>query len=354
MITSRHPLYTSVLSLAGAALVVSLAACGGPAPPPTPTPTLPPTPEVRCIPWYEAPDHIGEEVCVEGRILEVRSADTPNPRFAFFIFDPSFDDVIHITYGKFYAWVHSDDWCEYFSDCAEHGPFSTELNGACAHVFGTVERELDRIRTVVTDRAQIEIIDCSACQVPEACASPEARPVGTGEEGTVLIVIAPTGFNDDEYTEVRTVLEASGYAVVVASRSLETAAGDYGFLQIQPDLALADVEVADYDAVVFIGGRGAETYRDDPEAHRVARQAVEEGRVLAAISTGPVILARAGALEGREATVYDPATNCPELEAGGATCTGERIQRDGLVVTARLEQAADEFAGAIIEALQGP
>lgn len=331
-------------------LAICLAACATPAPTATRTPS--PAPEVACIPWYEAPDHLGEDLCVEGRIVEVHSADTPRPRIAFFIFDPAFSDFDY-HYGRYYACVHSDDWTEYFSDGAQRGPFSTQLDGACARVYGPIEQKWgSRVRTIVTARSQIEIIDCDACQHAAACALPQAQPAGVGGRGTVLLVVAPSGFNDDEYAGVRATLEARGYAVVVASSSLDVAVGDYGLLQVQPDLALADVDAAEYDALVFVGGRGSMVYWDDPEAHRIARDALGAGRVLAATTLAPVILARAGVLEGREATVYDPAIHCPELEAGGAVCTGERVQRDGAVVTARLEGAAEAFAVAIDEVVQ--
>jgi len=335
----------------GVTLTVVLAACGGPTPSPVPTPTATPTPvptvRVQCIPWYDAPDHIGETTCVEGRVFKVRIANAP--RFAFFLFDPSFTSIDYCC-GKFYAWVRSEDWCEYFTDCR----ITHELDGVCAHVFGTVEKEMGRIRIVVTDRSQIEIIDCATCQNPQACIDPWAVPTPVGDRGTVLLIIAPSGFNDDVYAKVRAAFGAARYTVVVASRSLDPATGDYGLLEVQPDLALADVDVADYDAVVFVGGRGATVYWDDPQAHRIARQAVEQGKVVAAVTTAPVILARAGVLEGRRATVYDPAVHCPALEAGGAICTGERVQRDGRIVTARLEQAAEQFAETVVEALEGP
>ena len=326
-------------------LSVGLAAC-------RPTAASPQRTAVRYIPWYDAPDHVGETTCVEGRIIEVHAADTPNPRFAFFIFDPEFNDFDYV-YGKFYAWVHSDDWTEYFSDGEERGAFSTELDGACARVFGTIERRYgSRIQIPVTERAQIEIIDCAACQHPRACAPPLTPTPPVRDRGTLLLVIAPSGFNDDEFVETRAFLEASGYNVTVASRATEVATGAYGLMEVRPDIALSVVNSGDYDAVIFIGGEGSKEYWDDPQAHRVARVAAAEGQVVAAISLAPVILARAGVLEGKDATVYDPATHRPELEAGGAVCTGERVERDGCLVTARLEQAADLFAEAILEALQ--
>jgi protease I len=340
----------------GLMLAIGAAACSNPTlssyPVPSAAPASMPGLEIQCIPWYDAPDHIGEDVCVEGRIVEVHAADTPRPAFAFFIFDPTFNDFDYV-YGKFYAWVHSDDWSEYFSDGQERGAFSAELDGACAHVFGTVEKKWgSRIQTAVTERSQIEIVDCAACQIPEACVLPRAESSTTGDQGTVLLIIAPSGFNDDEYSKVRAILETAGYAVVVASRSLDLADGDYGLVQAQPSVVLADTNMTDYDAAVFIGGRGSTVYWDDAEAHRIAREAAGNEKVLAATSIAPVILARAGVLDGKQATVYDPATHCPELEAGGARCTGERVQRDGRIVTARLEQAADQFAETIVQVLQ--
>ncbi|MGD1994449.1 MAG: DJ-1/PfpI family protein [Anaerolineae bacterium] len=285
-------------------------------------------------------------------MIEVHAADTPDPNFAFFIFDPQFNDFDYV-YGKFYAWVHSDDWSEYFSDGEQRGAFSTELDGACARVFGTIERRFgSRIRIAVTERAQIEIIDCTSCQHPQACAPPLTPTPPERNRGTLLVVIAPGEFNDDEYTETRALLEARGYAVRVASHDTEVATGAYGLIEVRPDLSLSTVEAGDYGAVIFIGGEGAKDYWDDPRAHRVAQAAATEDKVVAAISLAPVILARAGVLEGKQATVYDPATYCIELEAGGAVCTGQRVQRDGCVVTARLEQATDLFAEAILEALQ--
>lgn len=159
------------LAAAGLMLVIGASACSSPTPPPNPAPTatpLPsPTPEIECISWYDVSEHLGETTCVEGRIYKVRVANAP--RFAFFLFDPSYTDIDHCC-GKFHAWVRSDDWCEYFSDCREGPTISSELNGACAHVLGAVEKKMGRVRIAVTDRSQIEFIECATCQIPEACA----------------------------------------------------------------------------------------------------------------------------------------------------------------------------------------
>ena len=167
----------------------------------------------------------------------------------------------------------------------------------------------------------------------------------------MLLIIAPTDFNDDEYLLPRAAFERAGYAVVVASQSTDVARGMLG-TQVEPDLALADVDVADYEAIVFIGGGGASVYWDDEDAHRVAQQTVQERKVLGAICIAPVILARAGVLVEIEATVFDPENMCSELEAGEAVCTGNPVERDGLIVTGFGPQVSEEFALTVIEVLE--
>ncbi|MFB0538172.1 MAG: DJ-1/PfpI family protein, partial [Anaerolineae bacterium] len=98
----------------------------------------------------------------------------------------------------------------------------------------------------------------------------------------VAFIIAHEGFRDDEYTEPRAVLEDRGVQVTVASSSLETAMGMMG-ATVQPDVLVSDIVVSDYGAIVFIGGPGAAEYWDDPTAHRIAQEAVAQGKVLAAI-----------------------------------------------------------------------
>lgn len=176
-------------------------------------------------------------------------------------------------------------------------------------------------------------------------------PPREGGTGAILLIVAPEGFRDEEYFEPRDVFESAGYTVVVASLTLDTANGMLGG-QVVPDLLLADVDVADYDAVVFVGGQGSAAYFDDPQAHRVAQSAVDQGKVLAAICIAPIALARAGVLEGRQATLSSPDSQCAELEAGGATCTSGPVERDGRIVTATGPEVSTAFAEAVVQALQ--
>ena len=177
----------------------------------------------------------------------------------------------------------------------------------------------------------------------------------TDEEGTpvveekdILFVVAPGDYRDEELDDSRQVLEAAGYSAVIASKGVSTAKGMLGG-SVSVDLDVANVQVADYIAVVFIGGSGAEVYFDDATVQNIAKQAVEQGKVVGAICIAPSILANAGLLEGKQATAYS--SEASSLSGHGATYTGKAVTTDGLIVTANGPEAAEAFGEALLALL---
>ena len=63
------------------------------------------------------------------------------------------------------------------------------------------------------------------------------------------------------------------------------------------------------------------------------------------------ILADAGVLEGRNATIFQSETSCDVLKDAGATCTGNPVERDGNVITAQGPTTSSSFARMIVAAL---
>lgn len=166
---------------------------------------------------------------------------------------------------------------------------------------------------------------------------------------SVLMIIASDDFRDEEYMQPRSILEEAGAEITVASSYTRKSTGMLGKVSVTPDVALEEVDTLRYDAVVFVGGSGADEYWDDATAHRMATTAYENGRVLGAICIAPITLARAGLLEGRRATVFS--SEVENLKKSGAVYTGAAVERDGNLITADGPQSAEEFGRVLKEAL---
>ncbi len=165
---------------------------------------------------------------------------------------------------------------------------------------------------------------------------------------TVLMVIAPETFRDEEYAHPKEVLESRGAKVVTASTRTGECVGKNGMVA-EATVTVAESDALDYDAVVFVGGAGAKIYFDDPFAHSLARAARDEKRVLGAICIAPSILARAGLLKGWPTTAFE--SQREDLEAHGAIWTGDAVTVEGHVITANGPEAARDFGNALADAL---
>lgn len=165
----------------------------------------------------------------------------------------------------------------------------------------------------------------------------------------VLMVIAPKDFRDAEYVEPREAIEASGAEVKTASIQGGVAVGAEG-TKVQIDLTVSQANVEDYDAVAFIGGPGMVEIISDDSLQVLAKKFYDAGKLTAAICVAPAILAKAGILNGRQATAWSGAKG--DLEAGGASYTGGAVAVDGKIITASGPAAAREFGEKIVEALR--
>jgi protease I len=165
----------------------------------------------------------------------------------------------------------------------------------------------------------------------------------------ILFVIAPRDFRDEEYLEPRKLFDAAGCEVVVASSVVGPVRGFHG-TWVTADKAIPECHARDYDAVVFAGGRGVKVYFDDAGAQRLAREAVEHGKVLAAICSAPGILANAGVLQDVAATSWE--TERPLLVAKGAVLdTSKPVVRSGRIVTGEGAPVSSAFGREVLRTL---
>ena len=159
-----------------------------------------------------------------------------------------------------------------------------------------------------------------------------------------LIIIAHEGYQDMEYAGTRKGLKDGGYEITIASTDVGTCSGGYGGTE-EATVALRDVDVSIFDKVAFIGGPGAAALADNDDAKRIARETLEKGKKLGAICVAPTILARAGVLKGKKATVFENDRNKGILAEEGVQYMGDGVTVDGDIVTASGPPVAEEFGG---------
>ncbi|MFA6254415.1 MAG: DJ-1/PfpI family protein [Patescibacteria group bacterium] len=155
-----------------------------------------------------------------------------------------------------------------------------------------------------------------------------------------VFIIAQHDFRDEELLVTKEVLDKRKIETKVASKTRHKALGKLG-TEIKPDLAMPEIEVADFDAIIFVGGRGARDYLFDDDALKLVKDFKGQGKILGGICIGPSILANAGVLIGRTVTAFP--TEEENIRNKGADYTGMPVEVDGNIVTAKDPTAAKEF-----------
>ena len=170
------------------------------------------------------------------------------------------------------------------------------------------------------------------------------------DKGSVALIVTEK-FRDEAFAVPATALEEAGYRIVVVTPSDEPVTGMRG-RHVRPDVTWDEFTVDAHDAVILIGGGGPQGYWDDVGLHRIAEDAVAAGKVVGAMCIAPVILARAGVLDGRKATAFPGVRR--ELEAHGAIFVDAVVERDGPIVTGGGPKTENAFANGILNALKSP
>lgn len=165
-----------------------------------------------------------------------------------------------------------------------------------------------------------------------------------GEMAKIALIIAPETFRDEELFEPLEELTEIGHTCDVVSTHLGECVGKLGGVATATR-KIADVSVQDYDAIAFIGGGGCRVYFDHPEAERIIQETQLQKMPLGAICLAPMILARAGRLNGLNVTVTESEKD--QIGSYGATYVGPGVVMDDLVVTANGPIAARSFGRAL-------
>lgn len=166
---------------------------------------------------------------------------------------------------------------------------------------------------------------------------------------TILIIISPEQFSEKELFTIKSELENAEHKIVIASISTGLCSGSRQN-HIVATQSLAEIQTANYDGVVFVGGRGSKVLFMNDDALRIAAEMSHANKITAAICLAPVILANAGMLENRRATVAK--TEVKTLKFKNVKYTGPGVMVDGNIITASGPGYSKKLAKAIIARLE--
>jgi len=161
----------------------------------------------------------------------------------------------------------------------------------------------------------------------------------------ILFVIAYNNFKDEEYAIPRSILKDKGFSITTASNKKGIALGVNG-LDVEVNYLINEFDINDFDVLVFVGGSGCLRALDNQDSYNLINQAKKDDKVITAICIAPVILAKAGVLKGKKATVWSsPMDKSPIkiLTQNGAIFENLDVVVDGNIITANGPQAAEEF-----------
>jgi protease I len=189
---------------------------------------------------------------------------------------------------------------------------------------------------------------------PQPVPSPSCTPAADSDV-SALVVIAPRDYNEEELSGVTRALEEKGISYDIASTSSGQATGMSGG-GVEVSRTLEEVQSEGYDpyrGIILIGGEGAMTsLYDDIALRELVKKFDQEERIVAAICASPVVLSRAGILQGKTVTLFGDPQGIAEIQAaGGVVKEEEAVITDGRIITGNGTYAATEFGKTVASAL---
>ena len=165
-----------------------------------------------------------------------------------------------------------------------------------------------------------------------------------------IAILATNGFEQSELMDPRENLKTAGYAVDVVSPEAGNIRGwkdkDWGDT-VAVDVALADADAKDYDALVLPGGViNPDKLRMDPAALDFIRAFADDDKVIAAICHAPWLLVEPGIAKDREVTSWPSVRT--DLENAGGRWRDEAVVEDGNLITSRKPEDIPAFSRAVI------
>ncbi len=143
--------------------------------------------------------------------------------------------------------------------------------------------------------------------------------------------------------------EAGAEVTVLGSRVNETYQGKQLKLSQKADRTTTDALAEEFDAVVIPGGMAPDKMRTNMKTVRFVQDAVEQGKLVAAVCHGPQVLIEGELLDGKRATGYRAIRK--DMENAGARFENAPLVADGNLLTSRRPADLPIFTTAILRRL---
>ncbi len=163
------------------------------------------------------------------------------------------------------------------------------------------------------------------------------------------LVLVTDGFEEIELVTPVDLLRRAGSIVTLAGigpGNIKTGRCD---MRLAVDCSLEDIDPAGFDLLFLPGGPGVAALRKDGRPARLAAAQAAAGRLVGAICAAPTILFDAGLLQPGTAFTahFSVADQLPGMRAG------EKVLRDGPLITSRGAGTAMDFGLALVASLFG-
>ncbi len=161
---------------------------------------------------------------------------------------------------------------------------------------------------------------------------------------SILFILPSSQFNDTEFSVVKKTLEDNGIKIFIASDSNTLCISNTG-RKVKADINFLNIHENNFAGIVFIGGNGARAYWNNVLLQKAAVKFKTAGKIVAAICSAPVILAKAGILNGITAACYFEDKN-ELIKLGIEYVEAPLVVRDN-IITASEPSSSLSFAQAI-------
>jgi putative intracellular protease/amidase len=168
---------------------------------------------------------------------------------------------------------------------------------------------------------------------------------------SVLYILPEKDFDYTEFTTTRDILLKNNIKVTLAS-TIVGEISDHVFGKYKSDILIKDVNLDNFEMVCVIGGNGMKLIEYDSGVHQLLKDARDKNKFIASICYGPVVLSRAGILNGVESTVYQSDKNRKILEDNGVVVSSEKLVMSGKILTAAAPEDSTAFGEKMVEILK--